>query len=107
MIGIVNIKNIDWHVRLCELGYFLDEDFEGKGIMTEVLDKTIDYCFKELTMNKLFLRIGGENIGSQRLAEKKGFKLEGTLRKEYRIETGQLIDVEYYDKLKNAYQSPA
>lgn len=107
LIGVIYVKNIDWQIQKCELGYFLDKDFEGKGIMAKNLDKAISYCFNDLNMNKLFLRIGRENTGSKRLAKKKGFELEGTLRKEYRIETGELIDVEYYGKLNDAYQLPA
>ena len=95
---MVFIKNIDWRIPKCELGYFIDKSFEGKGIMSKVIDDTISYCFNDLKMEKIFLKIGPENIGSKRIAERKGFVLEGVLRKEFRLETNELVDVEYYGK---------
>ncbi|MBU2906452.1 GNAT family N-acetyltransferase [Arenibacter algicola] len=100
LIGMMFVKNIDWRVPKCELGYFIDKAYEGKGIMSIAIDETIKYCFENLKMEKIFLRNGTENIGSKRLAEKKGFELEGIMRREFRLETKELVDVEYYGKLK-------
>ena len=51
-------------------------------------------------MNKLFIKLSPNNKASQRLAIRSGFQLEGLLRKEFRIETGEIEDIEYYGKLK-------
>jgi len=99
LIGVIFIKNIDWRIPKCELGYFIDKDYEGKGLMSKVIDDTIKYCFEKLKIEKIFLKIASENTRSKRVAEKKGFILEGILRKEFRIETNELINVEYYGKL--------
>lgn len=100
LIGYINVKNIDWEIPKCELGYFIDKSYEGKGIMTQQISEALKYCFENLEMKKVFLRIGTENTGSIILAEKNGFEKEGILRKEFRIETGELIDVVYYGKIK-------
>nr|WP_321231628.1 GNAT family protein [uncultured Psychroserpens sp.] len=99
LIGMIFIKNIDWRIPKCELGYFLDKTYEGKGIMSKVLKNIVNHCFESLKMKKIFLKIGSENIGSKRVAKKNGFVLEGILRREFRIETNEIIDVEYYGKL--------
>ena len=83
LIGWISVKNIDWQVPKCELGYYLDEAATGQGIASQALDWLTRYCFIQLGMNKLFLRIGQDNPGSIRVAEKNGFTLEGTLKNEY------------------------
>ncbi len=100
LIGYIAVKNIDWRIPKAELGYYIDGSQEGKGIMSGVLKATIKYCFQELRIRKLFLRISGENHASIRVAEKNGFALEGNLRDEFRLESGRLIDVQYYGLLK-------
>lgn len=100
IIGYIDIKNIDWKICKCELGYFVDAAYEGKGIMSKYISTVIDYCFSELGILKIFLRIASENKGSIRLAEKNGFVREGILRNEFRMQSGELIDVEYFGLIK-------
>ena len=101
LMAVVLVKNIDWRVPKCELGYYIDQAHEGKGIMTVLVNNTITYCFDELKIKKIFLRISPENLASIKIAEKTGFEKEGLLRKEFKIETGELVDVLYYGKLSS------
>ena len=78
------------------MGYFIDKDYEGKGIITKGLSQVIRFCFDTLKLKKLFLRIDPDNFPSKRVAEKNGFIVEGTLRSEYRTGNGDLIDLVYY-----------
>lgn len=100
LIGYVNVKNFDWEVPKCELGYFIDKAHSGQGLATRMVGEVTDYCFRELKLIKVFLRIAKENVASIKIAEKNGFIHEGSLRSEFRLESGELIDVEYYGKLK-------
>ncbi len=95
MIGIFHIKNIDWRIPKCELSYFLDKAYQGKGLMTDLLKLVVIYCFDNLQMNKIFVRISPDNVSSKKVAVKNGFITEGILRKEFKTETGELIDLEY------------
>ena len=99
LIGYTNVKNFDWEIPKCELGYFIDEAYEGRGLMTKMVKNISDYCFEELKVLKVFLRIAKENQGSIKIAERTGFIKEGSLKKEFRLESGELIDVEYYGKI--------
>lgn len=94
--GLFFLKNFDWTVSKCELGYFIDKELEGKGIISETMSVIIPWCFKSLKLNKLFLRSAKDNLGSRRVALKNGFMEEGTLRKDFMTENGELIDVVYY-----------
>jgi ribosomal-protein-serine acetyltransferase len=100
LVGAIFLKSFDWSVPKCELGYFIDEKYEGKGVISKALKEIIDYCFLILKLNKLFLRTAVDNIGSKKVAEKNGFVKEGMLRKDFMTESGELIDVIYYGLLK-------
>ncbi len=95
MIGLFHIKSIDWRIPKCELAYFMDHSYQGKGLMSVLMKKVIAICFDDLKMNKLFVKISPDNISSHKLALKNGFEAEGLLKKEFRTETGDLIDLEY------------
>lgn len=96
LVGNVTAKNIDWTVNKCELSYFIDSDSEGTGIISKALDYLIDYCFETLKLNKLYLRIVPENTRSIKLAERKGFTLEGTHKRDFKTGDGNIVDVNYY-----------
>lgn len=102
IFAVVLIKNIDWKIGKAELGYYIDADQEGRGITTLLVNNTITYCFEELELQKVFLRIAPDNLASIKVAEKTGFIKEGILRREFKIETGELVDMVYYGKLRDA-----
>ena len=69
----------DIYRKNAELGYWLSEDYWGKGIMTQIIPKMVDYGFDRLLIDRIFARPFGSNAGSQRVLEKAGFKLEARL----------------------------
>jgi RimJ/RimL family protein N-acetyltransferase len=104
IIGSIQIKSIDWNVGKGELGYYIDEKFEGKGITTKAITMIIEYGFDQLGFNKFYIRTYDGNTGSKKIAEKNGFELEGILRAEYKTTSGRLIDLLYYGLLKQEKQ---
>ena len=100
IVGYTDIKNIDWNIPKAEIGYFIDKDYESKGIISKAVTKIIEYCFNELKLRKIFLRTHESNIGSIRIAEKHGFQQEGIIRSDYKTTSGKIIDVIYYGLLK-------
>lgn len=103
LIGYVCIKSIDSKIAKCELAYFVDKDFEGKGIISKAVSQTIDFCFKEIGMNKVFISTSKINTASQRIATKHGFQQEGILRQEFKNGEGILEDIVYFGLLKSDY----
>ncbi|WP_298155471.1 GNAT family N-acetyltransferase [Flavobacterium sp.] len=101
LIGYVSIKNINTGIAKCELAYFVDKDFEGRGIISSAVSETIDYCFENLGMNKVYICTSKTNAASQRIATKHGFIAEGTLREEFRNGDGALEDIIYFGLLKS------
>jgi ribosomal-protein-serine acetyltransferase len=104
LIGYVCIKKIDYNISKCELAYFIDKNFEGKGIVSKAVSNTIAFCFKELKMNKIFICTSKINFGSQRIALKNGFVQEGILREEFKNGEEILEDIVYFGILKSDYE---
>ncbi len=104
LIGYIVIKNIDTDINKCELAYFVDKDFEGRGIMTKAISGVLAVCFGELKMNKVCICASPDNPASQRVAQKQGFKPEGTLRQEFKNGEGVLEDLVYFGLLKSDFK---
>lgn len=66
-----------------EVAYYLAEHAWGKGYMTEVLTRVIDFCFDELGLNRVEADHFAENPASGRVMEKSGMKREGYARQKY------------------------
>jgi len=81
----------DIHLKNMELGYWLAEMYWGKGIMTKVVTQMVDYGFKTFKIKRIFARPFGTNIGSQKVLEKAGFKLEGSFEKTI-YKNGEYLD---------------
>ena len=70
----------DVHCKCCEIGYWLGEDFWGKGIMTEAVKRMSQEIFQSYDVVRIFAEIFSDNAGSIRVLEKAGFQLEGKLK---------------------------
>lgn len=85
IVGLVLIKDIDNKARKAEIGYMIDKEFEGKGIVKKTCQLMIDFIFKELKFNKIVLCCDEENERSIGIAKKFGFELEGILKQDITI----------------------
>ena len=104
LIGYSLIKKIDLNIFKCEFAYFIDRDFEGKGIISTLVSRMLDFCFNDLNMNKIFICTSKINLGSQQIAIKNGFLQEGILREEFKKGDGILEDIIYFGLLKKDYK---
>lgn len=103
LIGYLCVRSIDLRILKCELSYFIDEDFQGKGIVTKMVSDALDFCFNKLMMNKVFICTSEVNLASQRIALKHNFKQEGILRDDFRNGNGELQNSVYFGLLKSEY----
>ncbi|MBL4650517.1 MAG: GNAT family N-acetyltransferase [Aureispira sp.] len=99
-LGHIFLNDIEWVVPKGQIGYFIAKDWQGKGLITEALQAFSQHCFDIWALEKLYLRTALNNIGSQRVALKAGFELEGVIRSDFRTADDKLIDVYYYGKVK-------
>ncbi len=94
-IGIVGLYQINQQVRSVEFRILIgDKSFWRKGIGTECTNILVDYAFRNLNLNKVWLGVNEENLGAVKSYEKAGFFREGKLRQEvYR-------NNKYYDAIR-------
>ena len=96
-IGIFRQGNI--HRQTAELGYYIAEEYWGKGIMTEAVKQICEYVFGKSDIIRIYAEPFAYNIASCRVLEKVGFQYEGTLRSNA-VKNGKVIDMEMYSLLK-------
>ena len=96
-IGIFRQGNI--HRQTAELGYYIAEEYWGKGIMTEAVKQICEYVFANSDIIRIYAEPIAYNIASCRVLEKVGFQYEGTLRSNA-VKNGRVIDMEMYSLLK-------
>lgn len=83
IIGVVGFPTIDRQNRSASIGYWLDEDHQGRGIMTSAVGKLIELAFERWQLTRLEIRADVQNRPSRAVAERLGFRYEGTLRQAY------------------------
>lgn len=92
LIGVCGFDGmIPYEDFRAELGYWLAEDYWGKGLMTEVVKELCTIGFSELGLSKITAHVFAHNLGSQRVLEKCSFQKEGYLRSHFKKD-GKLID---------------
>lgn len=96
-IGVFRQGNI--HRRTAELGYYIAEEYWGKGIMTEAVRQTCEFVFDTSDMIRIYAEPFAYNKASCRVLEKAGFQYEGTLRSNA-VKNGKIVDMKMYSLLK-------
>lgn len=61
MVGVAGFNQINWSNKTAHIGYWLGEQYQGKGIMTQVARALTDYAFKELGLHKVEIRAAAGN----------------------------------------------
>jgi len=80
IVGAVGIHKIE-HGHKAEIGYWLGEEYWGKGIMTNAVKKASAFTLKQFKLKRILGCVFLFNIGSARVLEKNGFVYEGLMRK--------------------------
>lgn len=96
-IGVFRQGNI--HRQTAELGYYIAEEYWGKGIMTEAVKQICECVFDKSDIIRIYAEPFAYNIASCRVLEKAGFQYEGTLRNNA-VKNGKVIDMKMYSLLK-------
>ena len=92
-IGVFRGENI--HRQTAEMGYYIAEDYWGRGIMTSVVRQTCEYVFAHSDILRIFAEPFAYNTASCRVLEKAGFQFEGLMRNNA-VKNGQVIDMKLY-----------
>lgn len=96
-IGVFRQSNI--HRLTAELGYYIAEEYWGKGIMTEAVKQICKYVFSTSDIIRIYAEPFAYNTASCRVLEKSGFQYEGILRKNA-VKNGKVLDMKLYSKIR-------
>ena len=96
-ISVFRGENI--HRLTAELGYYIAEEYWGKGIMTEAVKQICDHVFKNSDIVRIYAEPFAENTASCRVLEKAGFQPEGVLRSNA-VKNGKVLDMKLYALIK-------
>ena len=97
--GIGFTPQYDVGRRSAEIGYWLGEEFWGRGIATDALVAVTDYAFANFDLCRLFAHVFDWNGASARVLEKAGYVFEGRLQKSV-TKDGQTIDQLMYAMIR-------
>jgi ribosomal-protein-serine acetyltransferase len=102
LCGSIRLKDIDRNDQKAKIGYFIDRQYAGRGIVTSAVSTVLGFCFGSLNLNRIELRCAIGNAPSKRVAEKLGFMHEGILRQEECL-NGVFVDQHIYALLKHDF----
>jgi RimJ/RimL family protein N-acetyltransferase len=81
-IGTMSLHELDWQIPKGEIGYWIATKHSGHGYMVEAVKALTSLGMEKLKFRRIDIRCESTNDKSRSLAERAGFKLEGTLRNE-------------------------
>lgn len=96
LMGQVTVRNFHFMQQDAEknsvfLSFWIDPDFQGQGLGTEIIAEVCRYCFVNLGIHKIFAGTFAENTASQKLLRKMNFREIGMLEKHY-LKNGRYFD---------------
>jgi ribosomal-protein-serine acetyltransferase len=80
LCGVVGLHDIELRDRNTSIGYWLDELFAGRGIMTRACRALVTQGFRNYNLHRIEIRCATGNRSSAGIAQRLGFTEEGVLR---------------------------
>lgn len=89
----------DVYEKSAELGYFLAEEYWGRGIMTAAVKRICAEAFQAFDLVRIYAEVYEPNRASRRVLEKAGFTYEGTMRSGV-YKNGKILSYRMYALLR-------
>jgi RimJ/RimL family protein N-acetyltransferase len=81
IVGSIGLFNTDWQVGSAEIGYGVRRTARRQGYATEALVAVARWALTVAGIQRVSLTANTANLASIRVAEKAGFRREGTMRR--------------------------
>jgi ribosomal-protein-serine acetyltransferase len=105
LAGVAGYHGVDWDNRRTSIGYWLGEEWQGKGTMTAAVRVLTEHALSAWELSRVEIRAAVENRRSRAIPERLGFREEATMRKLERVGDRQL-DCVVYSMATSAASSP-
>jgi ribosomal-protein-serine acetyltransferase len=87
-----------------ELGFWLDEAFVGRGLVTRGCEALINRGFESEGLHRIQLRAGVDNLRSRAVAKRLKMREEGVLRGAGKVGGGLYVDLVVYGTLVDEWR---
>lgn len=92
-VGGTGYHHINWEVPCLETGYWIRDNYSGKGLVTEAINALTRYAISELGVKRIEIRCDKNNVRSRKIPERLGYQLEATLiSNRISVITGKMSD---------------
>jgi ribosomal-protein-serine acetyltransferase len=98
-VGIIGLKDTDLGNRKTEIGYWLSEKFQHKGIVTRSCTALIEFAFNDMNLHRIQLKAATKNLKSQAVAQRLGFTVEG-IERDGELHSYGFVDLKVFSLLK-------
>lgn len=103
LLGSIGLLVINRKHHIAEIGYWLRQDYQSKGIITKSCRHLMAYAFQQLQLNRLEIKVQSTNTRSLIIPRRLGFVHEATLRSCY-FRDNQYFDMELFSFLKSEWK---
>jgi len=95
LAGTIALHHVERTEKWALVGYWLAEEFTGKGIMTKSLKAVIDWAFSKLELNRVEIQASLNNPSSAAIPERLGIRRE-SIRRQSELINGTTLDMASY-----------
>ncbi len=96
--GCAGMHPIDAAHSNVALGYWIDQDFQGRGLVTRATAALVRICFQDYRLHRVEIRCAVDNHRSRAVPLRLGFRQEGMLRGAQSV-NGRWLDLLVFGKL--------
>lgn len=104
LIGAIGFHFYNPRSQGTEIGYWIDQNHTGKGIITRACRRMIDYAFEEVDLYRVEVRCAVDNAPSCNVIKRVGFAHNGVLRQSFKS-GDKLMDMNLYSILKPEWEA--
>lgn len=98
--GSISVEQMaDVRSKDAEIGYMLDTDYWGQGVMTDAVREICEIAFREMDIIRITGMVYEPNVASAKVLEKNGFVLEGVLKNAV-VKGENIYNLRIYGKVK-------
>ncbi len=99
--GLIGFKSANAGTGTIEIGYWLCDRFQGRGIATSAVKALCIMAFGDMGMKRIEIRCAVGNTPSNRIPQRLGFWLDGVEIEAEKMADGTMVDLNLYILEKN------
>ncbi|MBI4052251.1 MAG: GNAT family N-acetyltransferase [Elusimicrobia bacterium] len=104
LVGVAGLSLlVGQNASRAKLGMWVRSDKQNQGYATEAARSVCEYGFRDLNLHRIYARIDPANRSSRKVLMKLGFRYEGSLRDEKKL-NGRWINHECWGFLKDEWK---